>query len=122
MIGNEKGKRGEDFAAEYLIKQGYKILERNFHSRYGEIDIIAQNDDYIVFVEVKARQYNSMISGREAVNFSKQRKIVKTSVLYLQEHYFDLQPRYDVIEISLSKQRICGIEHIESAFNTQDMF
>ncbi len=122
MIGNEKGKRGEDFAAECLIKKGYKILERNFHSRYGEIDIIAQNDDYIVFVEVKARQYNSMVSGREAVNFSKQRKIVKTSVLYLQEHYFDLQPRYDVIEISLSKDRICGIEHIESAFNTQDMF
>lgn len=122
MIGNEKGKRGEDFAVECLIKKGYKILERNFHSRYGEIDIIAQNDDYIVFVEVKARQYNSMASGREAVNFSKQRKIVKTSVLYLQEHYFDLQPRYDVIEISLSKDRICGIEHIESAFNTQDMF
>ncbi len=122
MIGNAKGIKGEDFACEYLRKLGYEILERNWHSRYGEIDIIARAGEYIVFVEVKARQFNGMVSGVEAVNFRKQKKIVVTSAIYLQDITEDLQPRYDIIEIKLSGENICGIEHIESAFDTRGMF
>ena len=111
---SEKGKKGEGFACEYLRKLGYEIIDRNWHSRYGEIDIIARKDEYIVFVEVKARQYNAMISGAAAVNYRKQKKIVITSALYLLDVEEELQPRYDVIEVQLSGDNICGIQHYEN--------
>ena len=116
---SEKGKKGEDFACEYLRKLGYEIIDRNWHSRYGEIDIIARKDEYIVFVEVKTRQYNAIVSGAMAVNYRKQKKIVLTSALYLLDVEEELQPRYDVIEVRLSGDNICGIQHYEGAFNTE---
>lgn len=122
MTDKEKGVKGENFACEYLRKLGYEVLERNWHSRYGEIDIIARHGEYIVFVEVKTRQYNSAISGIEAVNFRKQKKIVMTSAMYLLDFHEDLQPRYDIIEVKLSGDNICGIDHMESAFNTEGIF
>ena len=53
------GDRGEDYTARYLEKQGFHIVERNWHSRYGEIDIIAENEEYLLFVEVKSRQHGA---------------------------------------------------------------
>lgn len=119
MAIKEKGVKGEDFACNYLSKLGYEILERNWHSRYGEIDIIAKHNEYIVFVEVKTRQYDSMISGVKAVNFTKQKKLAKTAAMYLLDVEEELQPRFDVIEVKLSGDNVCGIEHFESAFNTE---
>ena len=58
------GDRGEDYTARYLEKQGFHIVERNWHSRYGEIDIIAENEKYLLFVEVKTRRAGSMVPGK----------------------------------------------------------
>ena len=122
MIGNEKGNLGEKIACAYLEKHGYHIKERNYISAFGEIDIIAQKGGFIVFAEVKLRKNNSRVSGFESVSFSKQRKIIQTSALYLQEISSDLQPRYDVISITSHRDGEFSVEHIENAFDTQNIF
>lgn len=68
------GRLGEDYAVSLLEQKGYQIIERNYHSRYGEIDIIAQNGKYIVFAEVKTRDENYQVSPLEAVTPGKQKK------------------------------------------------
>ena len=83
---NQSGKAGEEHIARWLESQGYEILARNFHSRYGEIDIVAQRPPYIAFVEVKARVENSLVSPFEAITPRKQRKIIATAQEYLRQH------------------------------------
>lgn len=122
MIGNEKGNIGEKIAGAYLEKNGYKIIARNYHSLYGEIDIIAQKGDYIIFVEVKLRKNNSRVSPFQSVSLSKQKKIIKTSVLFLQENPSDLQPRYDVISVTAFGEDEFSVNHLKAAFDTQNMF
>ena len=68
MNSVEIGNIGEDYVCSYLIKQGYEIVERNYRIRGGEIDIIAVNNDYIAFVEVKSRKPNSMVGGFNAID------------------------------------------------------
>lgn len=114
-----KGDAGEAFVAEYLVQNGYRVIERNFHSRYGEIDIIAENRDFVVFVEVKARKGKSLVTALEAVNKSKQGKIAKTAMLYLQNYPTNLQPRFDVAEIVLKNNNVKFINYIENAFDIQ---
>lgn len=121
MIGNKKGNIGERFASEFLKKQGYTVIKENYTDRYGEIDIIAKKDDYIVFVEVKARKTGTLVSAAESVTTEKQRKIVKASLKFLQSLEEELQPRYDVIAIELSGERVCSIRHIASAFDTEGL-
>jgi putative endonuclease len=70
------GKSGEDRVAAFLRSKGYKIVKRNYQCRVGEIDIIAERREYIVFVEVKTRKAGSLVSGEEAVNFKKQERII----------------------------------------------
>ena len=72
----QKGNFGEELSVKELLNKGYRILERNFSSRYGEIDIIAENDNYIIFVEVKLRKIINNWYPKESVNKSKQRKII----------------------------------------------
>ena len=81
----EKGKKGEDIAAARLRKEGYRIIERNYRCIYGEIDIIAMHSGDIVFVEVKSRKSDEFGSPEEAVGITKQRKISKVALNYLQE-------------------------------------
>lgn len=110
------GENGEDYAAEYLSKKGYEVITRNFHSRFGEIDIICRYKNFIVFAEVKTRGRTALVSGREAVTPSKQRKIIKTALLYLSlNNIAELQPRFDVLEITLGER--VEVEHIENAFD-----
>jgi putative endonuclease len=118
-VDNASGKIGEDHAADLLIQKGYQIIERNYHSRFGEIDIIAQNKDYLVFIEVKTRDENYSVSPLEAVTAGKQKKLYKTALLYLQSHPTKLQPRFDVIGITTkdSNFAIKSVEHIENAFS-----
>ena len=71
------GQRGEALAFNYLIENNYKILNTNFSCKLGEIDIIAQKDDYIIFVEVKARSFSAFGLPREAVTYQKQQHINK---------------------------------------------
>jgi len=117
-MNNSSGIVGEDYAAELLVKKGYLIVERNYHSRFGEVDIIAENSEYVLFVEVKTRDENFSVSPLEAVTVGKQRKIFKTALLYLQSHRTNLQPRFDVIGITTKHDsfEVKSIEYIENAF------
>lgn len=115
MNNKEKGNMGESLARQELLKKGYTIRETNYQSRFGEIDIIAQKETYVVFVEVKLRK--NVLNGfpKEAVTSSKQKKIIKTALKYI---YFknleNYDYRFDVIEI-IYGERIM-INHIENAF------
>ena len=93
------GAWGEALAAEYLRKKQYKIVAANYSSRFGEIDIIARNWKYLVFVEVKLRKNARFARAREYVNRAKQDRLRVTASIYLSEHPTMLQPRFDVIEI-----------------------
>ncbi len=97
------GKSGEDRVAAFLRKQGYSILKRNYMSRYGEIDIIAEKDGYIAFVEVKTRKEKSLVSGEEAVDARKQQRIMLTAEDYLSKTECELQPRFDVAVVTVLK-------------------
>lgn len=113
----KSGLWGEIYAARHLIKNGYSIIAGNYHSRMGEIDLIAKKDDFLCFVEVKTRGENSFYQAKEAVDFSKQRKIIATSKIFLKNHPMDIQPRFDVCEIYLdSKFKPIKINYIENAF------
>lgn len=119
MAGVSKGAAGELLAARYLRDKGYDLLGSNYRSRFGEIDIIAADDTYIVFVEVKSRAQNAYYAPREAVTAAKQQRIIKTALLYLAEHTESRQPRFDVIEIVTEAGRpmsVISLEHLENAY------
>ncbi|MFH1875305.1 MAG: YraN family protein [Candidatus Omnitrophota bacterium] len=94
----QKGKVYEDKAARFLELKGYKILCRNWRARYGEIDVIARDGAYTVFLEVKARARNCNVSGLEALSAAKRHRIVKTALLYTAGAP-DASYRFDVLEI-----------------------
>lgn len=128
MDKQAKGKLGEDAVCEELIKRGHTIIARNFHKRCGEIDIISGVGKNLVFTEVKARKIGSMVSGLEAVNSTKKRKIVLTADAYLAENggIFQRYPfvRYDIAEVWLtrgSSPKITRINIVENAFDTEDI-
>ena len=113
------GAWGEAMAAEYLRKKRYTILATNFRTRMGEIDLIASNRRYLVFVEVKLRKNADFAMAREFVDARKQRKIRDTAQWYLATHPTDLQPRFDVIEIYAPEgmeTRRPELNHLEDAF------
>lgn len=116
MHQRETGNLGEDFAAKIYVKKGYEILSRNYHSRWGEIDIIAQNSEYLVFIEVKTRAVNSIALARESVDFAKQEKLKLTAQQYLQQNKTDKQPRFDVVEVIQNKGHLIKYSVIENAF------
>ena len=113
------GAFGEDLACEYLRRHRYKIVGRNFSCRFGEIDIIAQNRRYVVFVEVKLRRDASHGEAREFVTRRKQQRVITTAELWLSRHRTTLQPRFDVIEIYAPEGLLTKdpeIHHIEDAY------
>ncbi len=109
------GKFGENIAKKYLFKNNFSIIETNYHSRYGEIDIICENCEYIIFVEVKSKFHSSCSNLSERVNISKRNKILKTILLYLSKNNINKQPRIDVIEVIIFPKSY-KINHIENAF------
>lgn len=111
------GERGELRAAEYLRRKGFHIVARNYHTHRGEIDIICENDRYLVFAEVKTRSSTAFGLPRESVSYHKQQKLVLAAQQWLQEHPTALQPRFDVVEILVSHDWMtCRIHHIPNAF------
>lgn len=98
------GKAAEDFASELLRKNGYKILQRNFRSRFGELDIIAQDKDTLVFIEVKARTNRRFGLPEEAVTAGKLWKIKKTAEYYSATHpQLPKKLRIDVVSLELKE-------------------
>lgn len=116
----ETGKAGEAYAACYLEQHGWRILERNFRVRQGEIDLIAANDRYIAFVEVKTRASDRFAAAREAVTPAKQRRLVAAAEQWLAQNEIGLQPRFDVIEIywRIGAPQPTALHHLENAFET----
>ena len=113
------GAWGEKTAAQYLKKKRYKILFTGYRSRFGEIDIIAANKEYLVFVEVKLRKSDTFALAREFVDSYKQDRLRTTAEMFLAEHPTQLQPRFDVIEVYAPQglQTVSPkINHIEDAF------
>ena len=93
------GRWGEALAAEYLREKGYRILEAGWRCRFGEIDLIAADNRYICFVEVKLRKSGAFGTAAAFVDGRKQEKLRTTAQLYLMQNESDLQPRFDVVEI-----------------------
>ena len=124
MAGVSKGAIGEVLAARFLRSKGYTILASNYRCRFGEIDIIAADGQYIAFVEVKTRSEDAYYTPREAVTPMKQQRIWKTAGLYMQKCATNLQPRFDVIEIITKKDRpmeIAEINHLMNTFEAEDL-
>lgn len=117
-IKREIGDRGEKIALLFLKKNKYKILDTNFSTKTGEIDIICENKEYIVFVEVKTRNKDALASGVYAVGDFKQKHIIKTAHIYLSTHKSNKQPRFDIIEVesdaNTSDYKV--VNHIIDAF------
>ena len=119
MGPRDTGRWGEEQAARYLRRKGYRILERNYSCRLGEIDIIAGHGSFVIFAEVKLRKNADFAEAREFVTSAKQRRIISTAMLWMQSEGCELQPRFDVIEIYAPEgenSRRPDIRHIEDAF------
>lgn len=113
------GAWGEVLAAQFLQKKKYKILATNYRCRFGEIDIIAANRSYLVFVEVKLRKNDRFAAAREFVDNKKCERLRTTASIYLSQNPTQLQPRFDVIEIYAPEgleTRRPVINHLEDAF------
>ena len=113
----QTGNLGEDAVCAFLEHRGAAILCRNFAIRGGEIDIIAQQGEWLLIVEVKTRRPGAMQSGAAAVDLKKQQHIIRAAERYLLEHPLDLQPRFDVAEVEYSGAFVRHIEYIEHAFD-----
>ena len=112
---NELGKKGEDIAAAYLEKKGYRILEKNWRQWRNEIDLIAVDGKYLVIVEVKTRQSNFFGEPETAVTRDKQKTLIRAANAYIRYKNTDLEVRFDIISIILSKESE-QIHHMEDAF------
>ena len=114
------GRRGEKAAARYLKKQGFRILARNHRESHNELDIIASNRQYILFVEVKTRSITESYSREQApsvaVHKEKQARTREAAMAYLRKHPTDKQPRLDVIEVWLNHRKVEELNHIPNAF------
>jgi putative endonuclease len=109
------GQEGEDRAAKHLEKQGYKILERNYRTRVGEIDLIALHRGEVVFVEVKTRTNNAYGAPELAVNPQKQSRMIKAALGYIRCKKLHQVPcRFDVVAISVAMEQ--EVEIIQNAF------
>jgi len=113
-IGNKKGQTFELKACHYLQQRGLKLLQRNYRSRYGEIDLIMQEADSLVFIEVRYRRSNRFGSGAESVNQHKQDRLIATAAHYLQNQRCSMThaSRFDVISIGPQQGIDQGAEEI----------
>lgn len=109
------GQKGEELAVSHLVKKGYKILHRNWKSGRKELDIVAENDDYVVFVEVKTRSYDLNIPPDSPVKFEKEKSMIYAANSYIQKYNISKEARFDVIKI-VTEGKNYKIEHIENAF------
>lgn len=113
------GRWGEALVADYLRERRWRITAAGWHCRFGEIDLIAENDKYIIFTEVKLRKSDAFAPARAFVDSRKQERLRISAGLYLAEHPTDLQPRFDVAEVYAPEGTATPkpeIHYIENAF------
>lgn len=122
MTGGDRrllGRWGETQTADWLRARGWRIMAAGWRCRFGEIDLIAANDKYIIFTEVKLRKSAAFAPARAFVDRGKQERVRTSAQLYLQEHPTELQPRFDVAEVYAPEgtaTRMPEINYIEDAF------
>ncbi len=111
------GAAGEDKAASYLLSHGFRIIERNWRTRYGEIDIIAEADSLIVFVEVKTLPSGDLETLAHELNTKKQKRIIETAKCFLEKHreYSNSVVRFDVLVMDMPG--MTPVYHIDNAFS-----
>lgn len=120
MDRKETGAMGEQAAADYLLEKGYELLARNWHCRWGELDLVARKEKILAFVEVKTRKPGAMVSPLEAVNRTKRRKLIRSAQAYLMElGETELQPRFDVAAVTVFPGELprFTVEYWPSAFD-----
>ncbi len=114
------GALGEEKVAKFLKSKGCIILKRNYRDRYGEVDIIAESKQNIIFVEVKTRNKNALVSGLDAIDEKKMRLIKNEALMFTKRLNTDLEPRIDVAELTYSEtpdgKYKWELKYIESAF------
>ncbi|MDR0249244.1 MAG: YraN family protein [Oscillospiraceae bacterium] len=111
---NRKGEKGERIALEYLTAKGYGLVAKNYSNRFGEIDIIMRQGEYLVFVEVKQRRDKRFARAAEFVTPKKQAKLRAAALGYLSANATELYPRFDIVEV-YTEPRL-QIEHLQNAF------
>jgi putative endonuclease len=109
------GREGEELATAFLRQKGYTIIEKNYKTRFGEIDIIAKDSDVFVFVEVKTRTDTTFGHPFEAVNLRKREKIRKVALFFMKKINKEVPARFDILSISM-KDGMQQIAHIKDAF------
>ncbi len=111
------GNWGEQIAVDFLQKQGYRMVKRNFRCPYGEIDLIAKEKDIWCFIEVKARKSKSFGYGFDSVTRAKQKHIIKVAQYYLnQSALYEAPARFDVVSIDFVSEKDYQIQLIRNAF------
>lgn len=115
MDNKDFGKKGEEIAKHYLVKEGYSILHANWQFGHKEIDLITEKGDQIIFVEVKTRNFDHFEDKKDAVPRKKQRHIIDAANAYIEKYDIELEARFDIIFVVLNNNNP-EIEHIEEAF------
>ncbi len=111
------GRQGEDVAVQFLLKKGYRIVERNFRCPFGEMDIVARQADTLVFVEVRSRRTEGFGGPLDSIGALKQKKLSRIALCYIQKHHLEGQKaRFDVLGVRL-RDNGHEIEMIMNAFD-----
>jgi putative endonuclease len=111
----EFGKKGEKLALKFLKKNKYKIIEKNFSSKFGEIDIIAKDKDTLAFIEVKTRKEQEFFTPLDSINFNKKMHIIKTAQDFINKHKINIPCRFDILSIVVRNDKP-HFELIKNAF------
>ena len=115
---NEFGKIAEDLAVDFLVKAEYKILARNFRYLKAEIDIIAEKQNQIIIIEVKARNTDAFLEPQEAVNKKKIKLLISAAYYFVEENNINKEVRFDIISVLPNHQKTLEINHIIDAFQS----
>lgn len=114
------GDAGETFVAEHIKSKGFIISTRNYRTKQGEIDIVAENNDDILFIEVKTRSLGSLAAPQEYVDLHKQQRIIAAANYYLKFNGYGLNPRFDVAEVLIDNDGKMSLNYIENAFGKEN--
>ncbi len=116
----EIGRVGEEMVAKFLKSRGYIIFARNYREKYGEIDIVAENPDIMLFVEVKTRKEDSLISPADAVDYDKEKKLINTARSFIKKAHHFGAVRFDIAEVTYKVDNVgeyhFSLNYIKNAF------
>jgi len=117
---HQLGVNGEETALEVLMRAGYRVLERNYRCRQGEIDVVAEHGETLCFVEVRTRRLGALVDGRSSIDWRKRRKIAAAARSYCQRHRIGDRPmRFDVVDVRALDGGAFDAEIVRNAFDAE---